>query len=508
MIMEDSLLDPASAAPSPPLSSPTLAGAGGAAAFPKAPRRWLVLLAFSLSNALNAYLWISFAPIANLTAARFAVQLPAVDWFSMSFMLLYAPGAVLSIVWTERFGMRSLLLCAAGANFLAALVRWLGVFAPTAGGVGFGVVMLGQCVAALAQPAFINAPARISGDWFGAGEQATATTIAAMANVIGNALGSSLPPAFASAQADVDAGLLYTAVAAAVVLAVSFVAITADAPAEPVSSAAASRALARRMLQGEGAGISAGDAAASGENNGGGGRGRAGAGAVRAALRAVRADFAVLIANRNFVALFVGFGLGLGVFNALLTLLSQTIAPCGYGNDTAGSAGAALLGAGLVGAGLAGALLDRTRAFAPLLQGGILLALASMTFLLSSLRPNAEAALVASFGVTGAFLMPLLPLALENAAECTFPCSEDNSASLMLGLGNYVGLAAIFALEPLLTLPQASSCSSVLTPSAGLLLALMAIAAASIMFFYKVDYRRKTAAAREHESERASEAAA
>ena len=73
MIMEDSLLDPASAAPSPPLSSPTLAGAG-AAAFPKAPRRWLVLLAFSLSNALNAYLWISFAPIANLTAARFAVQ--------------------------------------------------------------------------------------------------------------------------------------------------------------------------------------------------------------------------------------------------------------------------------------------------------------------------------------------------------------------------------------------------------------------------------------------------
>ena len=448
--MEDSLL----VAPPPPPPPPPPA----AAAFAKAPRRWLVLLAFSLSNALNAYIWISFAPIANLAAARFQVPLQTVDWLSLCFMLLFAPGAALSVVWTERFGMRSLLLCAAAANFASALVRWLGVFAPSARGASFGVVLLGQCVAALAQPAFINAPARIAGDWFGEGEQALATTVAAMSNVIGNALGSALPPAFASAPADVDAGLLYTAVVAAAVLAVSFAAITADAPAEPVSAASASRALARRELQqggrvggGSGGGGSGGGGSGGGGGGGGGGSGSSGAevsansggvGAVYVALRAVRADFGVLLGNKNFVALFVGFGLGLGVFNALLTLLSQTIAPCGYGNDTAGSAGAALLGAGLVGAGLAGAALDRTQAFAPLLQCGIALALASMVFLLSSLRPGAEAALVASFGVTGFFLMPLLPLALENAAECTFPVSEDNSASLMLGLGNYVGLAA------------------------------------------------------------------
>jgi hypothetical protein len=471
--MEDALI---SAAAPPPTAA--------TAAFPKSPRRWLVLLAFSLSNALNAYLWISLAPVANVAAARFSVPIASVDWFSLSFMVLFAPGAVLSIVWTEVFGLRSLLLCAAAANFASALVRWLSVFAPSAGGLAFGIALLGQSISALAQPAFINAPARISGTWFGAGEQALATTVAAMSNVVGNALGSALPPAFTSAPGDIDAGLLGAAVASAAVLVVSLVAITADAPAEPASAASASRALARRALQdhsavGAGAGAGAGDGSK---------------GAVLVALRTVRADFRDLLANRNFVALLVGFGIGLGLFNALLTLLSQTIAPCSYGNDTAGSAGAALLGAGLVGAAIAGAALDSTQAFAPLLQLGIALALASMLFLLSSLRPGAEGALIASFGVTGAFLMPLLPLALENAAEASFPVSEDNSASLMLGMGNYVGLACVFVLEALLPLPAVSSCASVLTPSAGLLLGLMAAAAVAILGFYRADYRRSKAA--------------
>ena len=438
-------------------------------------RRWAVLAAFALSNALNAYLWISFAPVANIVAQRFSVTLESVNWLSLVFMILYAPGAVASIYVSERYGIRALLLCAAMLNAVAALARWLGTFAPRP--AAFAIVMAGQCVAALAQPAFINAPARIAGDWFRASELATATTIAAMANVVGNALGSSLPSAFVSGPSDVDNTLLGPAAASILVLLVNFFAITSDEPPEPPSDTAARRVLARKALQ------EASDAAA-----GGPAMQRS---AVREAFDAVRADFAALLANRNFLALLWGFGLGLGVFNALLTLLSQVISPCGYGDDTAGTAGAALLGAGLVGAGLAGAALDRTQAFVPLLQGGIALGLASLIFMVSSLRPNAEAALVGSFGVLGFFLMPLLPLALENAAEATFPVREDNSASLMLGLGNYVGFAVNYALQALL--PGAASCSSVLTAPAGLLVALTGAAAVAIVGCYRRDYRRKAA---------------
>jgi hypothetical protein len=169
-----------------PAVAPSAALAAPAPAFAKAPRRWAVLLAFSLSSALNAFLWIQFAPIANIVSQRFEVSLSAVNWLSLCFMLLFVPGAAVSIFVTERFGMRALLLGAAAANLVAALVRYLGAYAPPAG--QFAVVTLGQCIAALAQPAFINAPSRISGDWFSEHDRATATTIAAMSNVVGLSL--------------------------------------------------------------------------------------------------------------------------------------------------------------------------------------------------------------------------------------------------------------------------------------------------------------------------------
>ena len=52
----------------------------------------------------------------------------------------------------------------------------------------------------------------------------------------------------------------------------------------------------------------------------------------------------------------------------------------------------------------------------------------------------------------------------------------------------------MFALEPLLQTREARTCSSVVTASAGLLLAITAAAAASIVCFFRSDYRRKAAA--------------
>ena len=435
--------------------------------FKKAPRRWLVIFAFALSNAMNAYLWISFAPIANVAASRFNVSVNAINWLSLSYMLLYGPGAIVSIFVTERFGMKTLLLAAATTNCIAAVIRWLGVYG---GNFGFIIIMFGQCLAALAQPAYINAPARLAGDWFNQGEQAIATTAAAMANVVGNALGSSLPPIFISVPSDIDDTLLGAAVVSVLCLIVSFYLIREDAPEEPVSAVAVNRQLARKARL---------------EDNNGSIQSP-----VQEVFQSVRADFAALLSNRNFWPLFLGFGVGLASFNALLTLVSQLILPCGYGDDTAGYAGASLLVAGLIGAGLSGALLDKTQAFVPLLQGGIVLELLAMVFLLSSLRTGAEIVLIISFGVTGLFLMPLLPLALENAAECTYPCSEDNSAALLLGLGNYLGMVAIFALEALMLYPSVVSCSTVFTPSAGFLFGLIAFAACMLALFKK-DYKRK-----------------
>jgi hypothetical protein len=58
--------------------------------------------------------------------------------------------------------------------------------------------------------------------------------------------------------------------------------------------------------------------------------------------------------------LFLSFGVGVGIFNAIATLMSQVLVGQGYTEDDAGLNSAVLIGAGLVGALVSGVVLDRT----------------------------------------------------------------------------------------------------------------------------------------------------
>lgn len=214
----------------------------------------------------------------------------------------------------------------------------------------------------------------------------------------------------------------------------------------------------------------------------------------RAALVRLRHDFALLLRNRNFLLLMTAFGIGLGIFNALMTLLAQIIQPCGYGSDTAGYAGGALLGAGLLAAVVVGIVLEKTHAYVPLLRLGILASVGTTLFFLGSLKISAEGQLIAACAAMGASLIPLLPISLENAAECTYPVPEDNSASLLLLMGNLWGIVFIFALTPMIDLSPSSDCSSIASPLA-LLIALSLAVAAVVLLLFRKDYRRQKAEA-------------
>jgi len=102
----------------------------------------------------------------------------------------------------------------------------------------------------------------------------------------------------------------------------------------------------------------------------------------------------------------------------------QYIAPCGYGNDVAGYAGGALLGCGLLGAVVMGVILEKTRAYTVVLKTGIAVAVCAITWMLASMRPGQPDVLIAAYAVMGFCLVPLLPVCLETAAECTYPIPE------------------------------------------------------------------------------------
>jgi hypothetical protein len=486
-------------------------------------KRLLVLALFCLGNGVNEMMQLSFSPVFAATQAAFGVSAVAVTALPTIYLAAFAPAALALALLRTRLGLRACLLGGAALQALGAWGRFAACAAPTTRGA-FALLAAGQAVAALAQPVFTNLPAALAATWFSSADRALATVAATLANPIGNALGSVVPglvvpdgasPAVAAAA--LARITLAQAVVASLVAAAVF-ALVDDAPAEPPSAAAALRRAAAARGGGDGGGAGGGGNGGGGDGDGGGNDGSdAGAGAsaallgggattavdvvakqaarpsapLAAAWVALLRDAAALVRNRNFCWLLVGFALGLGVFNALISLLGQLLAPCGYSPATAGLAGGAILASGLLTAIGAGFVLRLTGAFVPALRVGIAGAAVAMVGFLLTLRPHGEIALLVAATALGAAAVPLLPLALENAAEATHPIAEDASAALLTAAGKLCGVVFVVALQPLAAL---STCATVATPVAAVVAAVIAVAA-GCLFAFRVDYRRVAAEA-------------
>ena len=68
-------------------------------------------------------------------------------------------------------------------------MRYLSLFATHDNSLDLVILFVGQGIAALGQPLFINFPAVIAMEWFPVQQRDMATIIAAVSNLIGNAVG-------------------------------------------------------------------------------------------------------------------------------------------------------------------------------------------------------------------------------------------------------------------------------------------------------------------------------
>lgn len=469
--------------------------------------RFHMLAIFCLLSLLNAVLWISFAPIEPLVRTYYGVDTSYVNALSATFMVLYLPGSVLGMYLMHRYSLRTSLLTGAALQAAGGWLRYLGtvlVHSRVAPVGGFATLLIGQCLAGLAQPIFTNAPAKLAGDWFPASERELATVVSALSNVLGNAAGQVMPSLMVTCHGGSSSMncshvsgmvvLLLTQAAAVTVAALwTALAFRSEPPTPPTPSASARRATRSQLFE------------------------------VPTTQRSeqswaeIRQHMMALLSNRDFLKILVGFGVGLGLFNGLLTDLSQLIQPlyCEHANATAnatangsgdvsgdalvcdyaassadaGQYGGVMIGAGLVGAGLVGVALDATHMFRSFLKGGFVLSLCGMLFCLLELKPHNSAVLTVGFGLMGFCIMPLLPVALECSVECTYPVPEESSASLLMLAGNLVGLGTTYGLQALIGLSPVYDANEVLSPAAIFMLATICFALVFVLSF-QGQYRR------------------
>ncbi|MCX6363886.1 MAG: MFS transporter [Actinobacteria bacterium] len=370
--------------------------------------RWVVLAVFMLVNVTIQMLWISYAPITSLAAEYYGVSELAIGALAMSFMIAFIP---LSLPAAWVIDTRGFLVA---VGFGAVMMAVFGI-ARGLVGTNYTLVLLSTIGIAIAQPFLLDAWTKVPANWFAPDQRATAVGLVTLASMLGVALGMVLTPILADMMSIATLQLVYGLLAAAT--AVAFLALARERPATPPCPPGMDeRAL---MLDG-----------------------------LKHALT-VR-PFLIMLG----VAFIV-----MGAFNGVTTWVEQIIHPRGFSPTEAGVMGALMLLAGIVGAVVLSALSDRRGSRIRFL---VIALVATVPGMLGIAFVSSIWLLYAFAAVLGFFLVAVLPLGMQYAAEITNPTPEGTSNGLIQLCGQ-VSVVYVYFMAALRTADGSFTVSLVLS---------------------------------------------
>ncbi|XP_040916556.1 feline leukemia virus subgroup C receptor-related protein 2 isoform X4 [Toxotes jaculatrix] len=360
-------------------------------------RRWLIVFLFSSYSLSNAYQWIQYGIISNIIMKFYSVEAFAVDWLSMIYMLTYIP-FIFPVTWLlDKKGLR---VTALVANALNCAGTWIKV--ASAKPDLFGVTMLGQFASSLAQVFILGMPSRLASVWFGADEVSTACSIGVFGNQMGIAIGFLVPPILVPNVDDMNELayhiriMFYISAGVATLIFILVVIVFQEKPEIPPSQ---SQAQARNMAPDE---------------------------------YSYTASILRLLCNKPFMLLVVSYGLNVGCFYAVSTLLNRMIIEHYPGEEVnAGRIGLTIVIAGMVGSLICGIWLDKTKTYKQTTLLVYLLSLIGMLVYAFTLNLGHLWVVFVTAGILGFFMTGYLPLGFEFAVELTYPESEGTSSGLL-----------------------------------------------------------------------------
>ncbi|XP_074091785.1 choline/ethanolamine transporter FLVCR2 [Macrotis lagotis] len=359
--------------------------------------RWVVVLLFSSYSLCNAFQWIQYGAVNNVFVRFYGVSTFSIDWLSMCFMVTYIPLLFPVAFLLEKYGLRTIALLGSALNCLGAWVK-LGSLKPNL----FPVTMLGQCICAVAQVFILGMPSRIAAVWFSEREVSTACSLAVFGNQVGIALGFLIPPILVPNINDQDelahhiSILFYITAGVASLLFILVFFIFKEKPKYPPSHA---QYLSYSMEKQKSACLD---------------------------------TIGRLMKNSNFVLLLISYGLNVGAFYALSTLLNRMVTLNYPGEElNAGRIGLTIVITGMAGAMISGIWLDKTKTYKQTTVVVYFMALVGMVVYSTTLSLGYLWVVFLTAGLLGFFMTGYLPLGFEFAVELTYPESEGMSSGLL-----------------------------------------------------------------------------
>ncbi|XP_051954793.1 feline leukemia virus subgroup C receptor-related protein 2-like [Xyrauchen texanus] len=360
-------------------------------------KRWIIVCLFSSYSLCNSYQWIQYGIINNIFMRFYSVDSFTIDWMSMIYMLTYIP-LIFPVSWLlDKKGLRVIALVAAALNCAG---TWIKV--ASARPDLFPVTFLGQLTCSVAQVFILGMPSRIASVWFGSDEVSTACSIGVFGNQLGVAIGFLVPPILVPNVDDLDklAGhirvMFYIPAGVATFLFVLVVIVFQDRPEVPPTHA---QAVARQISP---------------------------------ESYSYTASILRLLRNKAFILLVISYGLNVGCFYAVGTLLNRMIIEHYHGEEVnVGRIGLTIVTAGMVGSLICGIWLDRSKTYKQTTLAVYLMSLLGLLLYAFTLDLGHLWVVFITAGSLGFFMTGYLPLGFEFAVELTYPESEGTSSGLL-----------------------------------------------------------------------------
>ena len=359
--------------------------------------RWVVLAVFMFLQLMLQMLAISYTPITSKAVGYYGVGKELyVGLFFMVFMLAFIPLS-LPVSWLiDLRGFRFM------ANIAAVLIA---VFGIARGLVGddYTAALLCTMGIAVAQPVMMNSWTKVPARWFAPTQRATGVGLITLASVSGVALGMLLTPLLAGSMSIARVQLLYGCVAA--VAAVLFLALAREHPPTPPGPPQVREHA--------------------------------------SPLAGLRHAFSI----RTFWAAIVISFIGYSAFHGVVTWVELIIKPRGFSATQAGITGSVMLFAGIAGTFVWSALSDRYR---KRVQFMVIALAGGVPGVLGIAFVKSAGLLYLFAAILGFFVVVVLPLVLQYAAEMTRPTPEGTTAGV-IQLAGQLSVVVVYLMDALKT---------------------------------------------------------
>uniref|UniRef100_A0A182FHK0 Major facilitator superfamily (MFS) profile domain-containing protein n=1 Tax=Anopheles albimanus TaxID=7167 RepID=A0A182FHK0_ANOAL len=148
-----------------------------------------------------------------------------------------------------------------------------------------------------------------------------------------------------------------------------------------------------------------------------------------------------LMLNRNYVLLLISYGMNVGVFYAISTLLNQIVLTHYPGHEVdAGRIGVCIVFAGMLGSVACGIVLDKTHRFKETTLAVYVFTMIGMWIYTFTLSVGHISVVYVTSSLLGFFMTGYLPVGFEFAAELTYPEPEGTSTGLLNAAAQVFGI--------------------------------------------------------------------